>query len=543
MKKALLYLANLGNRIASTQNETETRHSFNARNQLIRTIDRAVDDGEYNNQKTGTTNGIISDYIYDQRGNLTQITENGQVESTYTFDATNMMTAAFTANKGNAKYSYDGFRNRVKKLENLQDTHLNVLDPCNELCYVLDITRPYNNLITLKNEGANDKAQNFIWGNSLLSAHENNSDAQVINHHSAFNYLHDHLGTPIRLFGDDNNNEAIAHDEFGVPQVSQSKGIYRNNNPFGFTGYQTDNISNMHYAQARYYSPKVGRFTAEDPIKDKLNWYSYCGGNPVVFVDPTGLSEDDIVSPFSPFPNISFARPSSEIVANIILSEFVQFGISSFGTSAVEELTQHIASYIFHSRLAHNVRGVSSTSRRAINNQLTQIGHGVRRYGAVVSRGIPLTVPLVFDAFDVRWRFRDDRNNEDISTVRAGTNIFANVSLNTGITLLSLWAAAAAGGTAGGKAGAAAGTAVAPGPGSAVGAAVGTIAGFSLFAITEFFVFGDKTVREHIQYGVYENRDDIMQGAIYSLPPSLIPIGIGLRAYMNLLDYIDSQGD
>jgi len=27
-------------------------------------------------------------------------------------------------------------------------------------------------------------------------------------------------------------------------------------NPFGFTGYQLDDITDMHYAQARYYAPK-----------------------------------------------------------------------------------------------------------------------------------------------------------------------------------------------------------------------------------------------------------------------------------------------
>ena len=27
----------------------------------------------------------------------------------------------------------------------------------------------------------------------------------------------------------------------------------------------------------------------EDPIKDGLNWYAYCGGNPVGFVDPSGM--------------------------------------------------------------------------------------------------------------------------------------------------------------------------------------------------------------------------------------------------------------
>ena len=31
----------------------------------------------------------------------------------------------------------------------------------------------------------------------------------------------------------------------------------------------------------------------EDPIKDGLNWYAYCGGNPVNAWDPSGM--DDIV--------------------------------------------------------------------------------------------------------------------------------------------------------------------------------------------------------------------------------------------------------
>lgn len=34
--------------------------------------------------------------------------------------------------------------------------------------------------------------------------------------------------------------------------------------------------------------PSTGRFTQEDPIKDGLNWYAYCGNNPLNFVDPSG---------------------------------------------------------------------------------------------------------------------------------------------------------------------------------------------------------------------------------------------------------------
>ena len=39
----------------------------------------------------------------------------------------------------------------------------------------------------------------------------------------------------------------------------------------------------------RYLDPTSGRFLTEDPAKDGLNWFSYCGGNPVKFTDPWGL--------------------------------------------------------------------------------------------------------------------------------------------------------------------------------------------------------------------------------------------------------------
>jgi len=97
----------------------------------------------------------------------------------------------------------------------------------------------------------------------------------------------------------------MSYDEFGVPEVSATTASSANTlsqsnpqdfhdlhlfNPFGFTGYQSDNISGMYYAQARFYNPTIGRFTAEDPIKDQLNWYGYCRANPIAFIDPSGLA-------------------------------------------------------------------------------------------------------------------------------------------------------------------------------------------------------------------------------------------------------------
>ena len=38
-----------------------------------------------------------------------------------------------------------------------------------------------------------------------------------------------------------------------------------------------------------YYDSSIGRFINEDPVKDGLNWYSYCDSNPIMFYDPSGL--------------------------------------------------------------------------------------------------------------------------------------------------------------------------------------------------------------------------------------------------------------
>ena len=59
-------------------------------------------------------------------------------------------------------------------------------------------------------------------------------------------------------------------------------------NPLRYCGEYFDKATGTIYLRARYYSPVTGRFTQLDPIRDGLNWYAYCGNNPVRFVDATG---------------------------------------------------------------------------------------------------------------------------------------------------------------------------------------------------------------------------------------------------------------
>lgn len=59
-------------------------------------------------------------------------------------------------------------------------------------------------------------------------------------------------------------------------------------NPFRYCGEYYDNETGLIYLRARYYDSSIQRFITEDPARDWLNWYAYCGNNPVLYHDPSG---------------------------------------------------------------------------------------------------------------------------------------------------------------------------------------------------------------------------------------------------------------
>ncbi len=71
-------------------------------------------------------------------------------------------------------------------------------------------------------------------------------------------------------------------------------------NPFRYTGEYTDSETGLVYLRNRMYDPETGRFISEDPIRDGLNWYAYCEGNPVMFIDPSGeIPVETVIDLFS----------------------------------------------------------------------------------------------------------------------------------------------------------------------------------------------------------------------------------------------------
>ena len=110
---------------------------------------------------------------------------------------------------------------------------------------------------------------------ALERTNDSNSTYYVYNGHGDVAQLANYVGGITKNY---------TYDAFGN-EVSPTAG---DTNPFRYCGEYFDTQSGTYYLRARYYNPSTGRFTTEDPIRDGLNWYAYCAGNPVTFNDPSG---------------------------------------------------------------------------------------------------------------------------------------------------------------------------------------------------------------------------------------------------------------
>ncbi|MDQ4683002.1 RHS repeat-associated core domain-containing protein, partial [Stenotrophomonas maltophilia group sp. RNC7] len=103
------------------------------------------------------------------------------------------------------------------------------------------------------------------------------------------------------MAGEEREIKYYNYDEFGVPMpsVKFNQNWPRPDNTYGYTGYQYDVSAELWYAQARYYMPEIGRFILEDPYPSRLlipnsfNPYTYVLNNPLKYIDPLGLIEEE----------------------------------------------------------------------------------------------------------------------------------------------------------------------------------------------------------------------------------------------------------
>jgi RHS repeat-associated protein len=229
----------------ATGNYAYQNHWLTSTGNESRTYDAA------GNTITHQSGGNQYSYIYDNANHLAQVQTNGVVTADYVYNLDNERIAK-TINGLTERYTY----NEASQL--------------------------------LSESGSSHR--DYIWLDDMPVA--------VIDDGAALNYvITDALNTP-RVITDPTGSVVwqwpVENNAFGEQQPT---GNFAYN--LRFPGQYYDEESGIFYNVHRYYDPATGRYVQSDPLGllAGMNTYSYVGGNPLLYKDPTGqwAVVDDIV--------------------------------------------------------------------------------------------------------------------------------------------------------------------------------------------------------------------------------------------------------
>ncbi len=217
-------------------------------------------------------------YQYDDNGNLIRKTllATGNY-SQYTYDAENRLTKVEEFTAGNptpaftSTYRYDGLGRRIEKVANGQTKR-----------YIYD-----GEDILLEYDGSNVLQTRYTHGPGI------DEPIAVTKGSNTYFYHQDGLGSVTDLTDSTGATaKSYSYDAYG--NILESPGTLEQ--PYTYTGREFDSESGLFYYRARNYDPTTGRFLQQDPIGfsgGDANLYTYVGGNPVNFDDPSGLTRSD----------------------------------------------------------------------------------------------------------------------------------------------------------------------------------------------------------------------------------------------------------
>ncbi len=261
-------------------------YEYDLNGQLIKAIDPKGNETSYRYDLSGnrtevTENGVTTEYTanrmnqytkvgnvkftYDQNGNMTSMTDENGIVTTYGYDKLNRLISVDIAGGSSYTYGYDvfGLRNSVTK-DGVTTTYLNVPDG-------------YGDAITSTTNG---EKSIYLQGNGL--------EAVQMNGNSYF-YSYNHLGSTIDITDPLGNIvNSYSYDQNGL--VTQRKETIEN--PYTYVGQYgiADDENGLFYMRARFVSQTTGAFMTIDPLGQTadLNVYRYAGNNTVMMVDLTG---------------------------------------------------------------------------------------------------------------------------------------------------------------------------------------------------------------------------------------------------------------
>ena len=224
--------------------------------------DYVIDPSSNRLSSSSLLSGGHTTYQYDARGNRTLATEQPGITQSYAYDAFNRLVTVTTDSQATSLL-YNAQDQRVGKSTTGGKTRYT---------YVGDL---------LATEHGPAGWKSYIWLGTELAG-------VVLEGGSTYFVHNDHLGRPDTVTS---SSKAVVWQAVNYPygrtvDVDQIGGLN-----IGFPGQYQDVETGLWINGYRTYDESVGRYLESDPIglDGGINTYSYVGGSPIVFVDPSGL--------------------------------------------------------------------------------------------------------------------------------------------------------------------------------------------------------------------------------------------------------------
>ena len=312
IKESYLY-DNNGNRTAKLNSYGKIEYTYDSENCLV---------------SSGSRGEAYVNYSYDSDGNLLTERSASKVVK-YAYNTQNRLIYCEVTDKDNktyaeSKYSYDPFGRRLTVQDKDEAALRTLYDG-----FTFDIIKQSpvyaNGMFT-------DGAETGIrWGNSgrptgdryrYLSDEDRTDENRYFyldeNTYRTVSTRYHGSRTPITIngiiAGQSTNENGVEYftsdmlgsirtttDSYGTTKTSCTysafgsliQGDLTGTTDFGYLGKQLDSTATLYNYGYRDYNPASARFTTIDPIRDSTNWFSYCNGDPVNFVDLWGLCASD----------------------------------------------------------------------------------------------------------------------------------------------------------------------------------------------------------------------------------------------------------
>jgi len=215
-------------------------------------------------------NQLSGNYAYDANGNL--------ISTGYAYDAENRMSQS---NAGATHYAYDGQNKRIWQASFINCSGDSCLNSDSISLFGIDgrmigtylPSATWNNTQTQLTLSFSTNTQRVYFGSKLVATLDWQGNRVGV--------VQDRLGSVGKYypFGEERNSPQLPND-----QVK-------------FATYTRDLATALDYADQRYYTATLGRFMSADPYhasggpSDPQSWnrYSYVQGDPINFLDPSGL--------------------------------------------------------------------------------------------------------------------------------------------------------------------------------------------------------------------------------------------------------------